>query len=313
MRSLATMPSVQSSGQVIALPLPARPERRRGARFGDLEIVAPLATGGMGGVYVARHVVTGERFALKVLDPQLAKHPDVVMRLHGEATIAQRADHPGLVRIHTAERTPDGVPYLVMEFLDGDTLADVADMLEVSSILSIGAQIAAALAALHDAGVIHCDVKPDNVMVLRPRVTDIGSPDPDCRSGRVKVLDFGVSRFIDEPRPDTVQIAGTPWCMAPEQWRGAPVPASDAYSLGCLLYDLLTGDSPFGGSLPELMLAHLEQRPARPSWMRPGVPAELDRVILRALAKDPAQRPAMSELACELAELADRYELRLAG
>jgi serine/threonine-protein kinase len=296
MRNLATMPSVQA-GQLVALP---RPERRRGARFGDLEVVAPLATGGMGGVYGAKHVLTGERFAIKVLDPHLAKHPDVVARLHAEAAIAQRADHPGLVRIHAAEKTPDGVPYLVMEYLDGDTLADVSHLLEIRSILSVGAQIAAALTALHDAGVIHCDVKPDNVMLLRDH-------------GRVKVLDFGVSRLIDEPHPDTVQIAGTPWCMAPEQWRGRPVAASDVYSLGCLLFDLVTGDAPFGGSLPELMIAHMDQRPARPSWMRHGVPPELDRAILRALAKDPAQRPTMAELACELAELADSYELRLAG
>jgi len=293
---LATMPSVQV-GQLVALP---RNERRRGTRFGELEIVAPLATGGMGGVYIARHVRSGERFALKVLDAQLAKHPDVVARLHGEHAIAQLASHPGLVRIHAAAYTSDNVPYLVMEYIDGDSLADVADVLEVSSILTIGAQIAAALAALHDAGVVHCDVKPDNVLIGRA-------------DGRVKVLDFGVSRFVDEPRPDTVQIAGTPTCMAPEQWRGLPVPASDVYALGCLLYDVLTGDMPFSGSLPELMLAHLEQRPARPSWMRAGVPAELDRVVMRALAKDPAHRPTMAELACELAEIADRYEVRLAG
>lgn len=296
------MPSMQAGLEWLPdLPV-ARSERRRGARFGDLEIVTPLATGGMGGVYLARDVVTGERYALKVLDPALAKHPEVVARLDAEAELAQRSSHPGVVRIHTANRTQDGVPYLVMEFLDGDTLATVSEVdgLDVASIVDIGAQLAAALASLHDAGVVHCDVKPDNVLVLRD---SDGGP-------RVKLLDFGVSRLVDEPRPESPQIAGTPWCMAPEQWRGLPVPASDVYSLGCMLFFLVTGDMPFDGSLPELMLAHLEQRPARPSWMRAGVPAELDRLILRALAKDPAHRPAMAEVACVLAEIADQIAER---
>lgn len=297
----ATQPSVVS-GHLVAMP---RSEKRRGARFGQLEIVAPLATGGMGGVYLAKHVETGERVALKVLDATLAKHPEIVARLEAEAVIASTTSHPGIVRIHGSERTSDEVPYLVMEYLDGDTLANIADVdgMDVATIVAVGAQIAAALAALHDAGVIHCDVKPDNVFVMRDEIAP-GRP-------RVKVLDFGVSRFVDEPRPDTVQIAGTPWCMAPEQWRGMPELASDVYSFGCLLFDLVTGDMPFSGSLPELMMAHLEARPARPSWMRAGVPAQLDRIILRALAKSAAERPTMAELAIELAELAD--ELATAG
>ena len=311
----ATMPSIQLAP--VPLPaiatLPMMPAGRRPAtsRFGELEVLAPLASGGMGGVYLAAHVTTGERFALKVLDAALAKHPEVVARLYAEAAIAQRTAHPGLVRIHAAragELAGEG-PYLVMEYLDGENLTDVAGdgELDLHSIFAIGAQIAAALAALHDAGVIHCDVKPDNVLVLRERV------DGELR---VKLLDFGVSRLVDEPAPESPSIAGTPWCMAPEQWRGAPVQASDVYALGCLLFDLVTGDGPFGGSLPELMYAHQEMRPARPSWLRPNVPPALDRLVLRALAKDPADRPTMMHLATELADLADAYApgaLRAAG
>jgi serine/threonine protein kinase len=306
MQCLATMPSMQvgvgEDVEVIELP---RPERRRGTRFGEYEIVTPLATGGMGGVYLAIEVATGRHVALKVLDPSLVKYPEVVARLDAEADIAQRANHPNVVRIHAARRSADGVPYLVMEYLDGDSLANVIDVdgLDIASITAVGAQVAAALAALHAAGVIHCDVKPDNVLVLR-----------DGDGPRVKLLDFGVSRLVDEPRGE-VQIAGTPWCMAPEQWRGLPVPASDVYALGCLLFNLLTGDMPFDGSLPELMLAHLEQRPARPSWLRAGVPAALDRLVLRALAKEVALRPSMDEVAHELAALADDMvgQLKLAG
>ncbi|HEU4610435.1 MAG TPA: serine/threonine-protein kinase, partial [Kofleriaceae bacterium] len=162
------------------------------------------------------------------------------------------------------------------------------------------AQVASALAALHAAGVVHCDVKPENVFVLQ-----------DGREAypRVKVIDFGVSRMVDEPPPEEASIAGTPAYMAPEQWRGRPAPASDVYALGCMLYELATGETPFDGSLPQLMLAHLEQRPARPTWLRAGVPIELERVILRALAKDPALRPTMRELADELGDLADALSL----
>jgi serine/threonine-protein kinase len=297
------MPSVH--GDVVPLPKPTV-ERRRGTRFGDYEIVAPLATGGMGGVYLAKEVATGRRVALKVLDANLVKYPEVVERFIAEADLASRASHPGIVRIHGARFTQDGVPFIAMDYLDGDTLTNVADVdgLDLASIAAIGAQIAAALAAIHAAGVIHCDVKPDNVLVLR-------------HTGdrpRVKLVDFGVSRLVGEEMAD-VQIAGTPWCMPPEQWRGAAVPASDVYALGCLLYNLVTGDMPFSGSMPELMLAHLEQRPARPSWLRAGVPAELDRLILRALAKEAALRPTMEEIACALAVLADRLAppLQLAG
>src|SRR5215204_5998469 len=125
--------------------------RRRGQRFDNFELVAPLASGGMGGVYLARHVTSGERVALKVLDPSFANHGEVVARLYSECALAARAMHPGLVAIHTASRNVDGIPYLVMEYLEGRTLAALhADAtLGVSEIIGLGAQIAAALAALH--------------------------------------------------------------------------------------------------------------------------------------------------------------------
>jgi len=265
-------------------------------------VIAPLARGGMGGVYLAVHRVTTERVALKVLDPQFANHGEVVRRLFAEHAIASRVRHRGVVDIRSAARNADGVPFLVMEFLDGETLGASADRetLALPAIVSIAADVAAAAAALHARGVVHCDLKPDNMFVLR--------------DGRVKLIDFGVSRLVEEP-PEDETIAGTPWCMAPEQWDGAPTPASDVYSLGCTLYELTTGAPPFAGSLPELMIAHLEQRPARPSWLR-AMPIELERLILRALAKHADERPTMCELAYELAELAAWnvvQDLRAAG
>ncbi|MEO8701034.1 MAG: serine/threonine-protein kinase [Kofleriaceae bacterium] len=291
-------------GAVVPLQQPAR--RKPATRFGEYEIVTPLARGGMGGVYLAQHETTRERVALKVLDSQFANHPEIVARLFAEQTLASRVQHPGLVDIRFTRRSSDDVPYLVMEYLEGETLGAIADreQLDVPTIVSICAQVAAALAALHDAGVIHCDVKHDNIFVMP--------------GGRVKVIDFGVSRLVAEPPDDDAAIAGTPWCMAPEQWQGRPSTASDVYALGCMLYDLATGLPPFDGSLPELMIAHLEQRPARPSWVaQVALPMELERIILRALVKDPAQRPTMHELAADLAALADAstavVELRRAG
>ena len=193
--------------------------------------------------------------------------------------------------------TPAGVPYLVMEYLDGQPLAALCEhgALPVGDVLAIGAQVAAALAALHAGGAIHCDVKPDNIVVLRGRGRG---------ALKVKVVDFGVSRLVEDGPLEGGAIAGTPWCMAPEQWQGAPEAASDVYALGCVLYALVTGHAPFDGSLPELMFAHEAQRPARPAWFA-AIPDALERAILWALAKQAADRPTMAELALVLAELAD--------
>jgi serine/threonine-protein kinase len=255
----------------------------------------------MGGVFLAAHVQTGERVALKVVDPRFIDHDEVVARLYGERAVSAHARHPGLVHIRAAARNADHVPYLVMEYLEGETLAAIRERgeLSVDQITELGAQIASALAALHAAGYVHCDVKPDNVLVLA--------------DGRVKIIDFGVSRRVDEPPQDDASIAGTPAYMAPEQWRGEPSPASDVYALGCMLFELLTGETPFDGSLPKLMWAHLESRPARPSWLRAGIGAELERVVLRALAKDSEDRPTMVELAQQLGATAERDRVRLSA
>ncbi len=287
--------------RTIEIPATAEDARRalRVTRIGDHRVLARLARGGTAGVYLAEHVDTGERVALKVLDPFFCDDTELGDRLLAEREISEHVRHPGLLDVLFAERSESGVPYLVMEYLDGESLEALAarGALDRDTIVSIAAQIAAALGALHAAGFVHCDVKPANVLVLDP----IGGGWP-----RSKLIDFGVTRRIDVPSRDDDALAGTPAYMAPEQWRGEPGPASDVYSLGCMLYELLAGQPVFTGALPHLMAAHRYRMPARPSEHCPDLLPALERAIVRAHAKDPALRPSTAELAAELGALAPR-------
>lgn len=268
-------------------------------RLGEYTIIDPIARGGTANVYLAEHSVTKERVALKMLAPMFADSPELAARMHAEYAISRRVPHEGLVTVRGAEMTPSGIPYLVMELLDGENLGSLIERghIETSAVLAIAVQVASAVMALHAAGVIHCDLKPDNVFVLYDETRDGAMP-------RVKVLDYGVATSVDAVPADDGTIAGTPSYMPVEQWRGRPTTKSDVYALGCMLYELCTGDVPFTGTLPQLMVMHQDALPTRPMARVPGMSAELDRIIMRALAKDPALRPTMAEMHTDLVRLA---------
>ncbi|HEY4243318.1 MAG TPA: serine/threonine-protein kinase [Kofleriaceae bacterium] len=257
------------------------------AHIGPYGIIATLGRGGSAGVYLAEHCTTRERVALKVIDRFYADHDDMVARLFAEREVSRRARHAGLIAVSDAGYSDGGAPYIVMEYLDGHSLEQVTDRtdLEMPQIIQIGCEVATAVAALHAAGVVHCDLKPENIFL-----TETG----------IKVIDYGISRLLDEPGDRRGMVAGTPAFMAPEQWYGNPEPASDVYSLGCLVFELVTREPLFSGSVPEMMQQHCERRPDRPSTRRRGIPDSLERLIVRMLAKDPLLRPSMNEVVQEL-------------
>jgi serine/threonine-protein kinase len=272
---------------------------------GPYTILAPLARGGTASVYLAEHDETKERVALKLLHPAYAAQSEIVERMFAERDVSESVSHRALLDVQAAETTVTGLPYLVMEYLDGENLGALADrgLMEIDAVIAIGAQIASALIALHCAGYVHCDIKPDNVFVLYQMNFD-GWP-------RVKVIDYGVATPIDAPPSADNTIAGTPAYMAPEQWRGRMTSKTDLYALGCTLYELVTGEQPFHGTLPQLMLAHSEQLAERPSARRSDMPPALERLIMRLLSKDPGMRPTANETEVELGRISRQIAVPL--
>ncbi|MEJ7604260.1 MAG: serine/threonine-protein kinase [Kofleriaceae bacterium] len=266
--------------------------------YGDYHVLAELARGGTSSVFLGEHRVTKQRVALKVIAPYYSHRAELVRRLLAERNVTDRVRHTGLLDIMLASRNETGTPYLVMDYLEGECLGKVLDRgrLDVDTVIDIGSQIARAVEALHGAGVVHCDIKPDNVFLLAPELD---------RTRQVKVIDYGVARLCGEEVLDDETISGTPGYMAPEQWRGLPTSKSDVYSLGCLLYELVTGELPFSGGILQVMRAHMQDAPAWPSD-RVQIRADLEHLILRAMEKDPILRPTMLELASALTRISRR-------
>jgi len=288
---------------------------RPGVRLGAYEIVAPIGAGGMGEVYRAHDVKLGRDVALKMLPAGVAQDRDRATRFIREAQILAALNHPHIGAIYGLEEAGPVddhglVQFLLLEFVDGDTLASTIDRmrakgtgLPIGQALTIARQIADAVGTAHDTGVIHRDLKPDNVMLRR--------------DGIVKVLDFGLAKLTEPGAPDNLTAAGTidrgattpgtvmgtARYMSPEQARGEEVDArSDIFSLGIILYEMVVGRSPFSGTSGlEAISGILKSEPPPLCAAAPHAPAELQRIVNKALRKDRNERyQSMKELSLDL-------------
>jgi eukaryotic-like serine/threonine-protein kinase len=267
--------------------------------------------GGMGRVYEAEHIDIGRRVALKILHPAYTQTPDLVERLRREARAASKISHPNVVDVTDSGTTADGAFFFVMEFLEGIELGELIyreKRLDIRRTLIIGTQMCRALQAAHDASVIHRDLKPENVLILKR----------DGQPNFVKVLDFGIAKSGTEADLKESQggqrrlthpgmTMGTPEYMAPEQAAGKPAdPRSDVYAVGGLLYEMLSGNAPYeGANFMEILHKKANTMPAPLSTVRNDVPPQLEALIMRAMAKDPAERPpSMEALEKELQNIA---------
>ncbi len=261
-----------------------------GQTVGSYRIAALIGAGGMGRVYLGVHPSIGSRVAIKVLSLECASRPELVERFFAEAQLVNRIRHEGIVNVIDLALLSDGRPYIVMELLAGEPLSALIERsgrLEAAHAVALACAMLDALAAAHERGVVHRDLKPDNVFVTR--------------QGRVVVLDFGIAKLLPQstvgaerisPATRTGAVLGTPGYMAPELIQGRPtVPATDLYAVGVILYQALSGRLPFGGeSLFELMHKHVSATPPPLREMRPDLAPALEAVIARAMAKDPAMR-----------------------
>ncbi|MCP3138841.1 protein kinase domain-containing protein [Pyxidicoccus xibeiensis] len=266
-----------------------------GTRLGSFRLMRRLGRGGMGSVYLGEHVSIGSRVAVKVLHEHLAMYPELVQRFHAEARAVNLIGHENIVSIFDMDAAPPR-PYLIMEYLEGAPLsAWVGTPLPAAGVVSVLAQVCDALQAAHARGIIHRDLKPDNVFLVRR-----GRSMPF-----VKVLDFGIAKLADARMPQTHAgiIVGTPEYMAPEQSLGRRLDGrADLYAVGVIAYQLVTGKLPFDDEgLTAQLVAHQMRPPPPPRSVHPGVPAAVERVILRALAKAPEERyPTASALRAAL-------------
>ena len=255
-------------------------------------LIERIGEGGMGVIYRAQKIQTGEALAIKLLHPELGRLEELVKRFEREAESVSRLSHPNIVRVVESGRLDSGAVFLVMELLGGESLATLMDQhprLPANRSVAILQQVLSALDHAHMLGVIHRDLKPENIMLLeRPRDT-------------VKVLDFGIAKLREQSTESEMIkltkagiVLGTPAYMSPEQAAGHEIdPRSDLYTCGVLLFEMLTGVKPFvGDTTMDLMLAHTSKPAPTPRSVAPtaGIPEALEAIVMRALEKDPNHR-----------------------
>jgi beta-lactam-binding protein with PASTA domain/predicted Ser/Thr protein kinase len=265
---------------------------------GRYRILRKLGSGGMANVYLAEDEDLGRRVAIKILNERYASDEAFAERFRREAKSAASLSHPNIVSIYDRGEA-EGRPYIAMEVIEGRSLKELIvakGPLPIAVAIEYAKQILSALRFAHRHGIIHRDIKPHNIL--------LGA------DNRVFVTDFGIARSGPSQMTEVGSIMGTAQYLSPEQARGAPVTAaSDLYSAGVVLYEMLTGKTPFTGETPiEIAMKHLNEPPRPPSDLRPEVPPELDQIVLRSLAKDPHER---YEVAEEFSADLDRVEAGL--
>jgi eukaryotic-like serine/threonine-protein kinase len=276
-----------------------------GQRINNYEVRRLIGEGGMGAVYLAEHVVMGRKAAIKVLRRELSEDETLVARFMNEARAANAIGHPNIVDIVDVGRLPDGIPYMMMEYLVGEDLSKRlarCGRLSVEQALPIAVQAGSAVAAAHDKGIVHRDLKPENLFL----VADVTVPGRE----RVKVLDFGIAKLRGDfaggsVKTRTGSLFGTPQYMSPEQCLGIPEGVdhrADIYSFGIILYEMLCGSPPFASQgIGEIIMMHLSRAPDPPSARCAEIPPWMEKVILCALEKEPEQRfPTMAAMVSAL-------------
>jgi len=275
-------------------------ELARGTRLGEYEIEEALGGGGMGEVFSAVHPKIGKRAAIKVLKKELS-NPFNVERFSDEAKVVNTIGHPNIVDIFAFGEMPDGRCYFVMELLVGETLREriARGRMGVDEVRAIVKPLMRALEAAHHKGVIHRDLKPDNVFLV-----EVPGEKPT-----VKLLDFGIAKLANADhrieRTKSGVMVGTPQYIAPEQAKGKEIDhRADIYSLGGIVFEMLTGRPPFeADNAMEMVAKHLMEAPPKPSSVVPTLPPELDALVIAMLAKEPAQRPGLVEVTTILERL----------
>ncbi len=259
-------------------------------------IESVLGEGGMATVYAAKHLLVERTCAIKIMSPLLARDSVVRERFRREAKAAQRLAHPNIIEIFDQGETEDGTSYIVMERLEGSSLAEVIAQgaIPVPRAVGIMIQICRGIARAHDLDVIHRDLKPENIFICRRTgVVAKGSAEADA-GDLVKLLDFGIARSLGDSRlTGAGELFGTPQYMAPERISNTePGAPADLYALGCIFYEMIAGKLPFDSSdIATFFVKHLREVPTSLRVADPKVPQELDDLILKLLAKDPKARP----------------------
>ncbi|MGK2963752.1 MAG: protein kinase domain-containing protein [Gemmatimonadaceae bacterium] len=251
-----------------------------GQTVSHYEVIERIGRGGMGVVYKARDTRLGRTVALKFLPQRHAANPVARDRLLAEAQAASALDHPNIGIVYEIGETESERPFIAMAWYEGETLREKVGrgQLSIPEIFNVAGQLGSALAAAHSAGIVHCDVKPANVLVTKP--------------GAVKLVDFGIAKLVSAEAAGDGATAGTPAYMSPEQTRGLPIDArTDLWSLGVLIYESLTGRRPFRGETDTIVVENIQTaEPDSIAVSRPDAPGELCRVVECCLQKDPAER-----------------------